>query len=297
MAELDTILQPAEYRREDAPEWVFVPSLRLLLGWGEGLWETLGDRMTAVRTLCLVWNPGGAALEELRAFFRWIDRYDADRPPMPFYARILDDASCQALHANDVCKAFVGPSAHALNDRACGHPIEANEEYRVTHEVSEDRLLQLFVEKRTKSLKAEFRAKMEGFGLEPVRGTGRRSERKPADEKRVRRLRNESEQAFAKHLDGLKQGYHAKRLLQLLEAPAARPPRFLVRMAELERSRLEAVARGKHDNDGMPYRAYRADELVAATCHSIASSEATEIAFDYEWRRLLRFDRRGLTAL
>lgn len=297
MAELDAILQPEEYRHVEAPEWVFLPNLRLLLGWGPGLWETLGDRMSAVRSMFVILNKRRPGLEEMEGFFRWLVRYDADRPPMPFYARFLDDGTCGTLRANDICRHFAGPDSHKLHDPACGHPIEANENYRVTHHVSEDQILSLVVEKRTKSLKPEFQAKMGEFGLAHARGTGRRAERKPADQKRVRRQRDGSEQAFAEYLDGLKAEYRAVHVLELLGEPASRPHRFLIRMAELERGRLEAVARGKNDNDGVPYRPYEADELLLETCHSIASAEATDLAFDYAWKPVLRFDWTGLAAL
>lgn len=298
MAELDPIIQPEEFRADGGPpDWVFFHGLRLLLGWGDGLWETLGDGLSRIRTVFVIHHAAQMALQkELESLFEWIDGYDADRPPMPFYARVLHDKghACTCAYANDVCKAYAGPPSHALHGPEAYHPIEANENYRVAHGVSEDHLPYLRVEKRAKTLKPEFQDTMAEFGLAHARGVGRRSDPKPAGEKRVRRQRKQAEQAFAAHVEGLKKAYREERYLQLLADPASRPPRFLVAMAEQARLRLEDVARGKNGQDGLPYAPHTGDELLARTAHAIASAEATDLAFDYAWTPVVRFDRRGL---
>lgn len=302
MADLDVILQPEEYRTSDQKQvsaWAFFPNLRLLFGWGDGLWETLGDRMSAVRTAFVIVKPSRPIQRELEAFFGWLDSYDERRPPMPFYARALQDSGhdCLRLHANDICTTFAGPPRHALHGQDSHHPLEANANYRVAHAVSDDRRICLTVEQRFKTLKPEFTAKMDELGLAHEHGTGKRAQPKPADQKRERRQRDGNEQAFVRYVEDRKEGYRVTRVLDLLGDPASRPARFIVQMAELERSRSEAIARGKRDNGGTPYRPYTEDELLLATCHSVVAAEATDLAFDYAWRPVRAFDARGLVHL
>ncbi|WKZ28687.1 MAG: hypothetical protein QY323_04075 [Patescibacteria group bacterium] len=298
MAELDAILQPEEFRPDGAvAAWAFFPRLRLLLGWGDGLWEALGDQMTAIRTLfCFACHAPPPVLE-IGSFIAWLEAYDAERPPMPFYARMLGAASCQYLYANDICTSFAGPADHAHQGYGSNHPIEANANFRVAHGAHDDGRLWLSIEKRFKTLKPEFVAKMAELDLPHEHGTGKRSQAKPANEKRTRRQRNPDEQAFALHLTELKKNHVVLRVPELLLDASTRPPRFLVQMAELERVRMEAVARGKNDNNGLPYQPYSDEELLLATCHAVASAEATDLTFVYAWSPVCQFDDRGLTML
>ncbi len=297
MAELDVVLQPEHFRFEGAPRWAFFPRLRLLLGWGDGLQETLGDQMTAIRTVFCLAQHAPPPVTAIGNFITWLEAYDAERPPMPFYARVLDVSMCRHLYTNDLCTSFEGPVEHAHQGYGSNHPIEANANYRVAHGVHDDGRLWLSIEKRFKTLKPEFEAKMIELGLPHEHGTGKRSQPKPANEKRTRRQRNPNEQAFAAYLTEIKNNHVALRVPELLLDAKSRPPRFLVQMAELERSRMEAVACGKNDNNGVPHRDYTEEELLHATCHSIASAEATDLAFAYAWSPVCQFDDRGFTML
>lgn len=298
MAELDAILQPVEFRSDaGAAAWVFFPRLRLLLGWGDGLGETLGDQMTAIRTAFCLAQFASPPVVEISEFISWLQDYDRNRPPMPFYARVLDASSCRHLYANDLCTAFAGPPDHAHHGYGSHHPLEANANFRVSHGAHDDGRLWLAIEKRFKTLKPKFVAKMAELDLPHEHGTGKRSQAKPANEKRTRRQRNPNEQAFAAYLEDLKKDHVVMRVPELLLDAASRPPRFLVQMAELERARMEAVARGKNDNNEVPYQPFTEEELLLATCHAIASAEATDLAFAYAWSPVCQFDDRGLTML
>ncbi len=170
-------------------------------------------------------------------------------------------------------------------------------DYRVGCAINGDNHASITVEKRTKTLKPAHAAKMAEFGLVHEHGTGKRSKPKPPDQKREHRQRDPNEQAFKAYLDKLKETYHAARLHELLADRSTRPPCFLIQMARLTRERLEAIVRGKNDKNGRPHQPHDETELLYDTCHAVASIEATDLAFDYRWTPIFRFDKTGLTAL
>lgn len=297
MAELDAILQPEEFRAADQiPRWAFFRNLRLLLGWGDGLWETLGDGMSAVRTVFVRGLPTHAPVPVgMNGFTAWREDFDADRPPMPFYARSVTDVNCMRIAANQLCEAYGGHPV--CPETPCHHPVEANMDYRVAREAGTGGSASIVIEKRAKTLKPEHRAAMAKIGLIPVRGTGKRTSAKPADEKRERGERTPFEQGFADHMSRLKEAYRAERIPELLVDPAKRPSNFLVEMARQERLRLQLVAQKINDASKQPYRPYSQEELLLATVQGIADIEATALAHDYVWTPAARFDASGLTML
>lgn len=282
MADLEAIIQPEEYRtsdRKQAPEWVFFPNLRLLFGWGDGLWETLGDRMYAVRTFFLI--KQGLAPEiaptppGVQEFFDWLDVEDAGRLPMPFYARVLGAFDCALMRTNLICSYYAGQLTDAIHGAgAQHHPLEADEHYRVAHGVSEDRYVYLAIERRTKKLKPELEALRRGLGLDEA---GRK--------------------AFADHVAQMKLACREHRIVELLTDPHARPPSFLVEAALQVRIRDNEVQRGKLDAAGVKQRPYTTEELIDRTANAIADTEATALVSDYAWHPVRTFDARGLTLL
>ncbi len=303
MADLDTIFQPQEFRPTDtAPSWVFFPNLRLLFGWGDGLWETLGERMGAVRTLFIIVDPlRPTPLGQVRGFCEWLQDYDASRPPMPFYARLIRDRYgghlCSRLVSCELCETYAGQPTHPLQGSDEHHPIEANEQYCVGHARTRDGCDSLMIKKRSKKLKPTFIKKMEELGLEHAHGTGKRSLPKPPDEKRVRVLRSAAAHAFAEYLETHKEAYRTTRIQQLMRDHASRPPNFNVEMALQVRIRHQEVSRGKNGMDGAPLRNFTPLQLVMRTASAIADAEATASTFDYTWAPVLRFDRNGLASL
>ena len=297
MAELDTILQPETFRfNPQAPAWAFFPNLRLLLGWGEGLWETLDERLSAARTVIMYGeHPQATMPAGMDEFIKWREDYDASRPPMPFYARGMTAVGCVRIAANVVCQAYGGPADCPLS--GCHHPLEANQEYRVARLVGVDGAVTITIEKRIKSLNLEHRTKMAELGLAHERGTGKRALRKQLGEKRARRRRNPNEQAFAEQMSKMKEAYRARRIDELHTDLSSWPPEFLVEMARQERYRLELVAQRFNNEEGEPHRAFTAEELLLATAKAVADTEATALAHDFTWKPVVSFGAAGLHAL
>lgn len=297
MADLDVIIQPESFRLNPQwPAWAFFPNLRLLLGWGEGLWEVLGDRMAAVRTVFVRGQrPQTPVPPGMNEFVAWREDYDSVRPPMPFYARSVTDVNCMRIASNEVCFHYGGPSI--CPDAGCHHPLEANQAYRIARLVGADGVVSIVIERRSKTLSPVYQAKMEEFGLVHEHGVGKRTSPKLADERRIRRQRNSNEQAFAQHMSLMKNTYRERRLDELLLDAASRPPDFLVEMARQARYRLELMAQGFKNEMGLPHAMYTKDELLFATAIAIADTEATALAHDYAWTPVLGFDASGLCTL
>lgn len=252
----DPILQPEGFRAEsDVPEWVHFPLLHLLLGWGPGVWETIGDGIAGLRHVFL---PVHAAARRppIAAVIDWRDRYymfsklREQAPPLVIEGvggrNVLFDLGDGGLKTADA------PCADGA-----AHVIVPDGEYLVLHEHGEAGSV-ITLARRTKALKAEYRAKLAALGSA-----------------------EDAARTFAAHVAKTKATYVERRTKELLKDAARRPPDFGERMAAHVRSRMGEIERRKRDGLGRPKRPYPPDELLRRTCGEIARTEATDLMFDY----------------
>jgi hypothetical protein len=145
MAELDVTIQPYAYRTASKPPaWAFFHHLRLLLGWGEGLWETLGDRMNRVRAAFVIFEPSRTVSPtELGGYIERVETYRVDKPRSPFCVHVLrqGEIACSRLHTNDLDRSGDDPATHALHGPEAHHALKGDARFRVAHSVEDDQIV------------------------------------------------------------------------------------------------------------------------------------------------------------
>ncbi len=216
----EPLLQPENYRNDpDVPMWAHFPRLHLLLGWGPGIWETVGAGIAGLRHVFLPAAEGKTA-PPIAAVIDWRDRYymfSKLRDCAPSLEIEGVGAQCVRYRLDDLgIQPVNAPCAHGRP-----HAIVPDGEYRIRHECGDAGVV-LTLERRTKSLKAEHRAKMESLGLAYGPGTGKRDERPDGQ-------RTPAEQSFAAHVAKSKAAYVERRTKELLKDPGTRPADFAER--------------------------------------------------------------------
>lgn len=144
MAELEVIIQPYAYRSANKPPaWAFFHHLRLLLGWGEGLWETLGDSMNRVHAAFVVFEPSSEISPfQLNGFIDRVEAYHLDKPRTPFCVHVLrqGEIACSRLHSNDVDRTDADPATHPLHGPDAHHVLAGEARFRVAHGLKDDHI-------------------------------------------------------------------------------------------------------------------------------------------------------------
>lgn len=277
------ILQPEQYRpvvesalwgQQKNPRWIFYPDLHLLLGWGDGIWETLGEKLSGVK-YCFNLSADLETVVAIESFRAWHTDYHknaANRPTLSIYY-------------NNHCR-------HKCDD----HVLDFESMYRVQHLVlmrmEFDPIPCCSLEVRTKVLKPEHRLVMEKFGLVYEPGTGRI--RLGGGE---RRDRNELEQRWATYVSRIKAEYVEKRATALLADPSCRPPQFALARQKMIRSRAGEIERGKKNGQGLPHIEYTKEELDRGAAHGIARKEATDSMCDFSWKHVCYYTNHWVSVL
>jgi hypothetical protein len=279
MPELDAILQPDTLRTGRTPAWAFFPKLRLLLGWGIGVRETLGDERFDARTMFLLRERNVNLGPDEQLFVNEMAAHDATRPVRPFYLRSLAVNSCRIAAANALTVDFAGPKL--CTESPCFHALEANDDLRLACSCGPTDVRGIEIERRIQSMKPEHASQLPRFGIseDDVSAFMNRPDGAPQDPR---------ETAFFTYLKGATQSFHERRLRELVVDVAARPASFPIRLAELALRRNAGCAADGSLPD------YDMASLTADTCLEIASREATEQVFDATWVPVLRFDADGL---
>lgn len=282
------VLQPDAFRVDDVPAWVHFPKLYLLLGWGPGLWETLGGRIAGLRQVFTP-TPDGQSGPPIAGVMDW--RYNYHQ-----FSALRDHAPSLAVEGvGATCVRFeFGPDGRVVAaPHQCSHGkphvIVPDGEYRLRHDIG-DAGISLTLERRTKSLKPSFREKLTALGLAYAPGTGKR-DAKPDGR------RTPPEQAFVELVSRMKSSYVAKRTKELIKEPSRRPADFDERVAAHARTRLGEIQRRKRDGRGLPKRPWKHDDLVARVCGEIARLEATDMLFDYGAQDVAVLGAQGFTLL
>ncbi len=279
---LASIQQPIKFRdRELVPKWVHFPRLRLLLGWGPGLRETLGSSVSGLRDVIIPENAG-----IIRPPLKWLmTKYDEH---YLFNTRLCEiapqlsiigvGAQCHSYRLDDTGLVKVD-----LNIPKNGHfSIVSDPEYAVRYANDEQGVV-LTVLRRTRHLKKKYQVQMKQLGLAYASGTGKWSKNPDSQ-------RTPNEQRFAEFLSAVKREYIEKRVRDLEKEPRLRPPDFDGRCKARVRSRLGEIQRGKRDADGKNKHPYTEEALIRGTCIEIARREATDATYDFAW-----VDERSLT--
>ena len=290
MNALSMFLQPHDYRRGlGGPEWVFFPHLGLLLGWGSGLREVLGQGLFGLRNIYVLSHEDRYLLE----FGRFIAHFDLHhkelcKQHLPYFVEYI------GFHGIALCPHganYDWKLAHT-SQPSLSHILEADKDYRVTHS-SPGNIPSLVLERRRKVLKPEFRQKMIELGLSHEHGVGKRE--KDLDGKRSQRT--PEEQQFTVFLDTVKKEYVGQRTAELLISHEKRPAHFDVIRDQAFRRRQGEVQRHKLDGDGVPYRIFSPRELEQRTCEVVAKSEAADSVFEHHWHPLYLLHADGISAV
>lgn len=267
------LLQPSDFRAvTDVPMWAHFPRLHLLLGWGPGIWETIGAGLAGLRHVFL---PVGDGRQNppVASVMDWRDNYYQ-------FSHIRDHAPSLSVEGvGRECVRFVFGKDGSVEtapvpcpDRK-PHVIAPDGEYRVRH-VFEEAGPTFTLERRTRSLKPEYRQKLESLGLSYAPGVGKR-DAKPDGQ------RNAAEQAFVEQVSRMKASFIEKRTKELFKDPAKRPSDFADRRAAHARRRMGEIERRKRDGSGKPKRPYAPEDLDRYTCGEIARIEARDLMFDH----------------
>lgn len=278
MKRLEHITQPHAFRGPDErPAWMHVPKLNLLLGWGDGLRETLGKGYpAAVRNVFVpVWDIDGFEDPVPYPFGDFIDAlyaYFAGREVLPFI-RVISARHCLAAWILPQGEVEWEATEHGLR-----RTFVEDQDYRIRLDAARVRL-----ERRSKRLKPMFAEIKDSF--ERTHSTVR-----PPGKKR-----SAAEHGFAEVMDTLKRHFHVERKAELLTRPDLRPADFdEIRMTQL-RTRTGELQRGKNGDDGLPKRPFTDEELLERTCHAIADREANDLTFDYAWNEVACATPDGVT--
>lgn len=282
------VLQPDAYRVDDVPAWVHFPKLHLLLGWGPGLWETLGGRLAGLRQVFAPITDDRAG-PPIAGVMDW--RYNYHQ-----FSALREHAPALTVEGvGTTCVRFEFGRDGGIEARPhrCGHDaphaIVPDGEYAVSHACGDAGVV-LTLERRTKSLKPAFREKLAALGLTYAPGTGKRDARPDG-------LRTPAEQAFVEQVSRMKSAYVAKRKKELIREPGRRPVDFDERVAAQVRRRLGETQRNKRDSRGLPKRPWKQDDLIAHVCGEIAHLEATDLLFDYGSKDVAMLSAQGFALL
>ncbi len=279
------ILQGLRHRRiPEKPDWLFLPKLHLLLGWGQGLWD-LPNLMSIrhaffLQSVAQPTPPIESVLDCRRRHFEYSPQRGTE-PPIVIEGSGMHTAIRYELNA-------IG-RVEEKHVRCPGdiHVIVPGGEYAVRHDpLGDDVGLSLC--RRVRTLKPQFQGLMKTFGLVYEPGVGKRGA-KPDGQ------RTPQEQEFAEWMSKFKAQYIEGRVPKLMKDPAARPADFdALRLAHI-RSRLGAIQRGKRDSTGKPHRPYTDDALLRVTCGEVAGREATEQMFDASWTPVISYSSKGFS--
>jgi len=275
------LLQPTEFRAEtDVPLWAHFPRLHLLLGWGPGIWETLGTRVAGLRHVFLQLSneperPPVASVMDWRDNFHQFSKLRDLAPPL-----VVEGVGAECVRFDFGRDGRVERQPHRCPSKR-PHVIVPDGEYRVRH-TFDGTGTRFTLELRTKSLKPELRAKREALGLRPDT---------------ARRASHVAERTFAEHVKKLRGPFVDRRTREMLKDPAKRPADFSERRAMLLRWRMGEIETRKRDASGKLRRPFPEDELLQRTCAGIAHLEARDLIFDFAVRDLCELSPAGFKSL
>jgi hypothetical protein len=273
------VSQPDKFRHDgDVPDWIWFPNLRLILGWGHGLWETLANRLMGVRHVFFLLGDGPRTGPAIEGLMDCRQRHFDFSPLQGIEPPLLVEATGRPVtvryRMGDIGRAEPAP-VHCPGGL---HVIVPDGEYAVRHGVAdEDPALALC--RRERTLKPQFQTKLAELGLRYESGVGKRDVRPDGQ-------RTPPEQAFAEWVARYKHAFIARRTAELMKDEAARPADFAAMRAAHVRARTGAIQRRKRDGKGVPHRPYKEEDLLRRTCGEVARREATAMMFDARWHEI-----------
>jgi hypothetical protein len=304
------------------PSWLFLPDLRLLIGDGYGVVGCIKEASKRIDTWVFFEK---SVVSDVELYGKLCDDYIGRRVPigLPSPTLITSDRPLSDRPQKTITEGNRGgrhlapryPCRSAVITKLVideisgvvelGRSIKvpptltlrlselACDEYRVTCAIDhEDYNNQATLFRRKRSLKLEYRQKMEELGIpyEPGAGVGRRP-KKPVGGKRP--LRPENEHAFTVWVSEKKDGYIKDRRRELIDDATTRPANFHDLMNSAKRSRDAEVARGKLDGNGIPHVPLTERELIERAAGMVARGEATSLMFDIRYEPALTYDVSG----
>jgi hypothetical protein len=272
-------LQPVEFRgNPEVPQWVHFPRLHLLLGWGPGLRETLRGSVCGLRHVFLI-KPADAlhtrpsvnkVIIDYQKYYGRKNLFNGHEPTL----NIEGVGETSDFYRLDFSGLYLVKTTCTHGMR---HDIVPEADYVVRHECTLSFGPSIILERRTRTLNAEYREKMEELGLTHEHGTGKYNARPDG-------MRTPEEQLFAKWVSEKKILFINRRTDELYKdgrGRSKRPADFDDRRSAVARSRLGEINRGKRDATGAPKRPLAPEELTLLTCKKIACGEAANMMFDF----------------
>lgn len=278
--ELQHTLQPDQFRTRDIADWAHFPYLHLLLGFGPGVMETLGEKICGLRNVFVHVVPNAMPS---KLVIEYVENCWEQWPVPGFTPSLMIEYASPKNFARFTEN---GDEASAFYARNCGPHDLCVDGWRVAHQgFGVDCVFML--QQQKKNLRPELIEEMKNRGLDYARGTGKRADRPD-------RQRTPDEQEFAKFVSVWKQEYIIRRLDILLRLPSSRPPDWgeLVRRHAREdfgkttQSEVRA-ARTKHD--GRVRKKRTRDQLIESACRAVAHREASAAVFDSTWETVFAF--------
>ncbi|HTM68573.1 MAG TPA: hypothetical protein VL426_04695 [Candidatus Binatia bacterium] len=274
------LLQPTEFRADpNVPMWVHFPRLHLLLGWGPGIWETIGTRVAGLRHVFLPRDgeperPPVASVMDWRDNFHQFSKLRDLAPPL-----VIEGVGAECVRFAFAKDGWVRPEPHRCPSKR-PHVIVPDGEYRVRHAFEGSTVFTL--ELRCRRLKPELRAKRESLGLDgPVEG----------------RAGKQAERAFAEHIRRLTGPVVERRARELCKDETMRPSDFAELRAAAIRRRMGEIERRGRDAKGRSKRPYAEEDLLRLVCDAIARQEARDLVFEYEARPVCELSPAGFRTI
>jgi len=178
---------------------------------------------------------------------------------------------------------------HRLNE-------SVRDEYRIKCAIDYHGTNEVRLDRRVRTLKAEYRQKMAELDLpyEPGSGIGSRP-KKPVGGKRP--LRSANEHAFCVWVSERKDAFVAERRRELIERPVSRPMDFDDVMNDAKRSHDADVAKGRRDDNGDRYVPLTEAQLIERAAGMIARGEASKSMFEIGYEPAVIYDHAGRIVL